>query len=111
MALPQLAPARRVATRKTADVLRRKRRARFERSELLAQLADRRLSLHNVLDRDDEIAGELTIGGILTAVPRVGTELAHTLLGALNIPASRRLHELSDHEYQRLLDVFPQQWR
>ncbi len=72
--LPPLTPARR------AEALQKAAAVRRERAEILASLKDGRLTLKDVLDRDDAVIGKAPARRLLEALPGIGKIRASQLM-------------------------------
>ncbi|MFJ8704414.1 integration host factor, actinobacterial type [Streptomyces ardesiacus] len=100
MALPALtAEARSEALKKAAAV-------RKERGEILAQLKDGKVSLKEVLEREDTVVGKVYVRRLLKSMPGIGKVRAAQLLDELEISESRRVQGLGARQEERLLELF-----
>lgn len=100
MALPTLtAEARAEALKKAAAV-------RKERGEVLAQLKDGKVSLKEVLEREDTVVGKVYVRRLLESMPGIGKVRAGQLLNELDISESRRVQGLGARQKERLLELF-----
>ncbi|MFD7339867.1 integration host factor, actinobacterial type [Streptomyces violascens] len=90
-----------------AQALKNAIAARKERSELLIRLKAGQISLHEVLDRTDTVAGKIRIRPLLEALPGIGKIRAGQLLDHIGISERRRVRGLD--QKAKLLDLFPPQ--
>ncbi|MEU9056442.1 integration host factor, actinobacterial type [Streptomyces sp. NPDC048384] len=101
--LPKLsAEARTEALKKAAAV-------RKERGEMLAALKDGKVSLSEVLGRDDTVIGKTYVKRLLESLPGIGKVRAGQLLDNLEISERRRVQGLGARQKERLLELFPPQ--
>ncbi|MGW0670697.1 integration host factor, actinobacterial type [Streptomyces sp. NPDC002746] len=100
MALPTLtAEARAEALKKAAAV-------RKERGEILAQLKDGKVTLEDMLAREDAVVGKVFVRRLLESLPGIGKVRAAQLLDDLDISESRRVQGLGPRQKERLLELF-----
>ncbi|MFE9254140.1 integration host factor, actinobacterial type [Streptomyces sp. NPDC006879] len=100
MALPTLtAEARAEALKKAAAV-------RKERGEILAQLKNGKVSLKDVLVREDAVVGKVFVRRLLESLPGIGKVRAAQLLDELGISENRRVQGLGPRQKERLLELF-----
>lgn len=101
MPLPTLSEEqRREALAKAAEARRR-------RAELKAQLKAEKLTLRDVLARqEDEIVGKMKVSAVLESLPGVGKVRARKLMEKLDISASRRIRGLGAKQKDALLTEF-----
>jgi hypothetical protein len=101
MPLPVLTDEqRRQALEKAAE-------ARRKRAELKAQLKSGKLSLKDVLSRqDDDTVGKMKVSAVLEALPGVGKVRARKIMEKLDISASRRVKGLGPKQRVTLLTEF-----
>ncbi|MFI1293713.1 integration host factor, actinobacterial type [Streptomyces sp. NPDC020792] len=100
MLLPPLTPAQR------AEALRKSAAVRRERSEMLTALKAGRLTLKEVFDRNDLVAGKTPVRRLLEALPGIGKVRAGQLMKDLAVPDRRRVQGLGARQQARLLDLF-----
>jgi hypothetical protein len=92
-----------------AENLRKAAAARRERSELLDALKHGRISLREVLDRDDATVGKMFAKRLLEGLPNIGKIRAGQLLAELGISERRRVRGLGARQRAKLLELFPHQ--
>ncbi|MET8438899.1 integration host factor, actinobacterial type [Streptomyces sp900116325] len=92
-----------------AENLRKAVAVRRERSELLDALKHGRLSLREVLDRDDQAVGKIFAKRLLEGLPNIGKIRAGQLLAELGISDRRRVRGLGARQRAKLLELFPHQ--
>ena len=85
MALPQLTPEQR------ADALKKAAAARKARAELKGELKSGKLTLEQVLKREDDTVGKMKVSVVLESLPGVGKVRAAKIMEELDISASRRV--------------------
>jgi hypothetical protein len=100
MALPVLTPEQRQAS------LAKAREARTARSAMLADLRAARLTLADVLGRDDDLARKTKVAQVVRALPGVGQVRAAAILEGAGIPAGRRVGGLGARQREQLLAEF-----
>ncbi|MCX4826874.1 integration host factor [Streptomyces sp. NBC_01142] len=98
--LPPLTHAQR------AEALQKAAAVRRERAEVLASLKDGRLTLKDVLGRDDAVIGKTHVRRLLEALPGVGKIRAGQLMKDLHISDRRRVQGLGAVQRARMLDLF-----
>ncbi|MFF0059829.1 integration host factor, actinobacterial type [Streptomyces microflavus] len=103
MALPNLTAAQRAEALKKATAVRK------ERSEILATLKDGKVSLREVLEREDTVVGKTYVRRLLESLPGIGKVRAGQLLDDLGIDERRRVHGLGARQKERLLELFQPQ--
>lgn len=103
MALPNLTAAQRTEALKKATAVRK------ERSEILATLKDGKVSLREVLEREDTVVGKTYVRRLLESLPGIGKVRAGQLLDDLGIAERRRVHGLGARQKERLLELFQPQ--
>ncbi|CAM5658638.1 integration host factor, actinobacterial type [Streptomyces atroolivaceus] len=91
------------------SALRRAIAVRQERAELLADIKDGKVSLHDVLRRDDAVVARTPVRRVLEALPRIGKVRAGQILDELGISETRRVQGLGVRQRERLLHLFPSQ--
>ena len=101
MALPKLsAEARARALKKAAEV-------RKERGEVLEALKTNKVTLREVLERDDAVVGKTYVRRLLESLPGIGKIRAGQLINDLGISERRRVQGLGTRQKERLLELFP----
>jgi hypothetical protein len=100
MALPQLTPEQR------ADALQKAAIARKARAELKGELKSGKLSLQQVLQRDDDTVGKMKVSVVLGSLPGVGKVRAAKIMEELDISATRRVRGLGAKQREQLLAKF-----
>jgi hypothetical protein len=100
MALPTLTPEQRQAS------LEKAREARTARSAMLADLRAARLTLADVLDRDDDLARKTKVAHVVRALPGVGQVRAAAIMERAGIPPERRVGGLGARQREQLLAEF-----
>jgi hypothetical protein len=103
MALPQLTAEAR------ADALHKAMAVRRERSELLAALKSGRVTLQQVLEREDALVGKTAVRRLLQALPGIGKVRAGHLMTDVGISDSRRVQGLGPRQRERLLELLQPQ--
>ncbi|WP_093796934.1 integration host factor, actinobacterial type [Streptomyces sp. Wb2n-11] len=101
MALPKLSPAQR------AEALQKAAAVRKERSALLAELKDGKVSLKDVLAREDTVTTRTPVERLLKSLPGIGAVRAGQLMEELEIPEGRRVAGLGPRQRERLAELFP----
>ncbi|WP_344497336.1 integration host factor, actinobacterial type [Streptomyces enissocaesilis] len=101
MVLPELSPAQR------AEALEKAAAVRKERSALMAGLKDRKVSLEDVLAREDTVATRTPVKRLLKSLPGIGAVRAGQLLEELDIPEGRRVAGLGPRQREQLVKLFP----
>ncbi|MFC8015441.1 integration host factor, actinobacterial type [Streptomyces cinereoruber] len=96
MALPTL----------TAEALKKAVAVRKERGEILAQLKDGKVSLKDVLVREDAVVRKVSVRRLLESLPGIGKVRAAQLLDELGISETRRVQGLGPRQKERLLELF-----
>jgi hypothetical protein len=100
MALPQLTPEQR------AQALQKAAAARKARAELKGELKAGKLSLQQVLKRDDDTVGKMKVSVVLESLPGVGKVRAGKIMEELDISATRRVRGLGAKQRELLLTKF-----
>jgi hypothetical protein len=100
MALPQLTPEQR------AEALQKAAIARKARAELKGELKSGKLSLQQVLKRDDNTVGKMKVSVVLESLPGVGKVRAGKIMEELAISATRRVRGLGAKQREQLLAKF-----
>ena len=100
MPLPVLTEEqRRQALEKAAE-------ARRKRAELKGQLKSGKLTLRDVLSRQDDTVGKMKVSTVLESLPGVGKVRARKIMEKLDISASRRIRGLGAKQRDALLGEF-----
>jgi hypothetical protein len=100
MALPQLTPEQR------AQALQKAAAARKARAELKGELKSGKLSLQQVLKRDDDTVGKMKVSVVLESLPGVGKVRVGKIMEELDISATRRVRGLGAKQRELLLAKF-----
>ncbi len=80
--------------------------ARKKRAELKGQLKSGKLTLTDVLSRQDDTVGKMKVSNVLESLPGVGKVRARKLMEKLDISASRRVRGLGAKQRESLLTEF-----
>jgi hypothetical protein len=89
------------------DALAKAAEARRRRAELKAQLKAEKVTLRDVLARqDDDIVGKMKVSSVLESLPGVGKVRARKIMEELEISTSRRVRGLGAKQKDHLLDKF-----
>jgi S13-like H2TH domain len=81
--------------------------ARKKRAELKGQLKSGKLTLKDVLSRqDDDTVGKMKVSTVLESLPGVGKVRARKIMERLDISASRRVRGLGAKQRESLLGEF-----
>ncbi|MFF8280023.1 integration host factor, actinobacterial type [Streptomyces lateritius] len=99
--LPTLTPEQR------AEALAKAARVRKDRGEMLGDLKAGRISLLDVLNRDDETARQTRALHLLQSLPGIGKVRARRHLIDLGISENRRVQGLGERQRERLIKLFP----
>ncbi|MFF5387705.1 integration host factor, actinobacterial type [Streptomyces sp. NPDC013012] len=102
-------PVPTLTSEQRAEALAKAVRSRKDRSEMLAALKAGRLSLLDVLERDDDIARQTRALRLLESLPGIGKVRARRHLTDLGIPETRRVQGLGKRQRERLIELFPPQ--
>ena len=90
------------------EALAKAAEARKRRAELKSQLKSERMTLRDVLGRqDDEVVGKMKVSSVLESLPGVGKVRARRIMERLDISASRRVRGLGAKQRDALLAEFP----
>jgi len=101
MPLPTLTPEQR------EQALAKAAEARKRRAELKGQLKSEKLSLRDVLARqEDEVVGKMKVSSVLESLPGVGKVRARRIMERLDISATRRVRGLGAKQKDALLTEF-----
>jgi hypothetical protein len=100
MALPQLTPEQR------AQALEKAAAARKARAELKGELKSGKVSLQQVLKREDDTVGKMKVSVVLESLPGVGKVRAAKIMEELDISATRRVRGLGAKQREQLLARF-----
>jgi hypothetical protein len=79
---------------------------RLVRTQLLAAVKVRQLSLAEVFDRDDTVVKRTRVVELLRVVPGFGPAKVAALMAVCGVDQKRRVGELDDRQRRRLLDTF-----
>ena len=100
MALPVLTPEQRTqALAKAAE-------ARKKRAEIKGELKSGKLTLKDMLSRQDDTVGKMKVSTVLESLPGVGKVRARKIMEKLDISASRRVRGLGAKQRESLLAEF-----
>lgn len=80
--------------------------ARKKRAELKGQLKSGKLTLKDVLSRQDDTVGKMKVSNVLESLPGVGKVRAGKIMERLDISASRRVRGLGAKQRESLLGEF-----
>ena len=98
MALPQLTPEQR------ADALKKAAAARKARAELKGELKSGKLTLEQVLKREDDTVGKMKVSVVLESLPGVGKVKARKVMEEIGIADNRRVQGLGAQQKNALLE-------
>ncbi|MFJ2752811.1 integration host factor, actinobacterial type [Streptomyces sp. NPDC087297] len=101
--IPTLTPEQR------AEALAKAARVRKDRAEMRAALKAGRLSLLDVLNRDDDVARQTRVLHVLDSLPGIGKVRARRHLIDLGISETRKVQGLGERQRERLVKLFPPQ--
>ncbi|MBT2509417.1 integration host factor [Streptomyces sp. ISL-98] len=101
MALPPLTPEAR------AEALKKAAAVRKERGAVLEALKTNKVTLKEVLEREDSVVGKVYVRRLLESLPGIGKVRALQLLADLDISERRRVQGLGARQKERLLELFP----
>lgn len=96
---PQLTPEQRAAALEKAAA------ARKARAELKSRLKNGSVTLTQLIEAGDEVAGKMKVLALLEALPGLGKVKARRLLDDLDIAESRRLQGLGEQQRARLIEA------
>jgi DNA uptake protein ComE-like DNA-binding protein len=89
------------------EALAKAAEARRARAELKAQLKAEKVTLRDVLARqDDDVVGKMKVSSVLESLPGVGKVRARKIMEELEISTSRRVRGLGAKQKDHLLDKF-----
>lgn len=89
------------------EALAKAAEARRRRAEFKAELKAERLSLRDVLARqEDEVIGKMKVSSVLESLPGVGKVRARRIMERLDISTSRRVRGLGAKQRDALLAEF-----
>jgi signal recognition particle GTPase len=88
------------------EALAKAAEARKNRAEVKAQLKAGKLTLKDILSREDNIVGKMKVSNVLESLPGVGKVRAGKLMEKLDISASRRVRGLGAKQRASLLEEF-----
>jgi signal recognition particle GTPase len=80
--------------------------ARRKRAELKGQLKSGKLTLTDMLSRQDDTVGKMKVSTVLESLPGVGKVRARKIMEKLDISASRRVRGLGAKQRDSLLTEF-----
>lgn len=98
MAVPNLSTAER------AEALAKAQEMRTKRMELRKELKAGKISLAEVLKRDDEIVSRMKVKYLLESLPNVGKITAVSIMEEIGINESRRVQGLGKRQKTLLLE-------
>lgn len=89
------------------EALAKAAEARRKRADLKGQLKAEKLSLRDVLSRqDDDVIGKMKVSSVLESLPGVGKVRARRIMERLDISATRRIRGLGAKQKDALLTEF-----
>ena len=89
------------------EALAKAAEARRRRAELKAQLKAEKVTLRDVLARQEEdVVGKMKVSSVLESLPGVGKVRARKIMEELEISTSRRVRGLGAKQKDHLLDRF-----
>ncbi len=89
------------------EALAKAAEARRRRADLKAELKAERVSLRDVLGRqDDDTVGKMKVSSVLESLPGVGKVRARKIMERLDISSSRRVRGLGAKQKDALLAEF-----
>ena len=89
------------------DALAKAGEARRRRAELKGQLKAEKMSLRDVLAKqDDDVIGKMKVASVLESLPGVGKVRARKIMERLDISATRRVRGLGAKQREALLTEF-----
>ena len=80
--------------------------ARRKRAEIKGQLKSGKLTLKDMLSRQDDTVGKMKVSTVLESLPGVGKVRARKIMEKLDISASRRVRGLGAKQRESLLTEF-----
>ncbi len=80
--------------------------ARRKRAEIKGQLKSGKLTLKDMLSRQDDTVGKMKVSTVLESLPGVGKVRARKIMEKLDISASRRVRGLGAKQRESLLAEF-----
>lgn len=93
--------------REKKEALNKAQRMRSERKGIREQLKSGKMSLSEVLSRDnDEVMGKMRVAYLLASLPRVGKTTARKVMEEIGIDESRRVQGLGKRQKEALLTRF-----
>lgn len=98
MAVPNL------STEERAQALAKAQEMRTKRMELRKELKSGKVSLTEVLKRDDEIVSRMKVKYLLESLPNVGKITAVSIMEEIGINESRRVQGLGKRQKAMLLE-------
>jgi hypothetical protein len=89
------------------EALQKAAEARRKRADLKGQLKAEKMSLRDVLSRqDDDVVGKMKVASVLESLPGVGKVRARRIMERLDISATRRVRGLGAKQKDALLTEF-----
>ncbi|WP_405689473.1 integration host factor, actinobacterial type [Streptomyces sp. NBC_01185] len=101
MTLPNLTAEARNSALKKALAMRQ------ERADLLVDIKNGKVTLQEVLRRDDPVVARTPVRRLLEALPGIGKIRAGQILNEFGISETRRVQGLGTRQRERLLALFP----
>lgn len=98
MAVPNL------STEERAQALAKAQEMRTKRMELRKELKSGKVSLTEVLKRDDEVVSRMKVKYLLESLPNVGKITAVSIMEEIGINESRRIQGLGKRQKAMLLE-------
>ena len=93
--------------REKKNALDKAQKMRSERKGIREQLKTGKMTLHEVLGRDnDEVMGKMRVAYLLASLPRVGKTTARKVMEEIGIDESRRVQGLGKRQKEALLARF-----
>lgn len=93
--------------REKKEALNKAQRMRSERKGIREQLKSGKMSLSEVLSREnDEVMGKMRVAYLLASLPRVGKTTAKKVMEEIGIDESRRVQGLGKRQKEALLARF-----
>jgi hypothetical protein len=88
------------------DALAKAAEARRARAEVKNQLKSEKLSLRELLSKNDDVIGKMKVSSVLESLPGVGKVRARKIMERLDISATRRVRGLGAKQRDALLTEF-----
>lgn len=90
------------------EALAKAAEARKRRAEVKSQLRSERMSLADLLARqNDDVIGKMKVSSVLESLPTVGKVRARRIMERLDISSTRRVRGLGAKQRDALLAEFP----